>query len=279
MSTADVEGMASAMRAQGLKPKSVHNVLVFLHGVFEHATERGWTNDNPVHRATRPWRQRARGANPDLQFLTMSELEAVLRAIPDKPWGAFPLHRGRAGPAPPPPPTCSGRSCARWLLAAALSGLRRSELLGLRWRDVDWEPQRLRVRNAYVLGEHSSAGKSDLSMIHPDSLTKARRDAGLTQDELAERAAAISHTWLSSHQPGHEPGPLCADLATYIEPVRIARSNEPSTGNYSDSPTASRALLGSRNSRTRITLPLLNSTIQAIADSVMAPLSLPRPRR
>ena len=45
---------------------------------------------------------------------------------------------------------------------------------------------------------------------------------------------------------------------------------------YSDSPTASRACLGSRYSRTRITLPLLNSTIQAIADSVIAPLSLPR---
>jgi integrase len=44
-----------------------------------------------------------------------------------------------------------------------MTGLRRSELLGLRWRDVDWEAQRLRVRNAYVLGEHSSAGKSDLS--------------------------------------------------------------------------------------------------------------------
>ena len=44
-----------------------------------------------------------------------------------------------------------------------MTGLRRSELLGLRWRDVDWQAQRVRVRNAYVLGEHSAAGKSDLS--------------------------------------------------------------------------------------------------------------------
>lgn len=49
------------------------------------------------------------------------------------------------------------------VLTAAMSGLRRSELLGLRWRDVDWEAQRLRVRNAYMLGAHSKAGKSDLS--------------------------------------------------------------------------------------------------------------------
>ena len=49
------------------------------------------------------------------------------------------------------------------VLTAAMSGLRRSELLGLRWRDVDWEAQRIRVRNAYVLGEHSGEGKPDLS--------------------------------------------------------------------------------------------------------------------
>ena len=49
------------------------------------------------------------------------------------------------------------------ILAAAMSGLRQSELLGLRWRDVDWGAQRIRVRNAFVRGEHSSEGKSDLS--------------------------------------------------------------------------------------------------------------------
>jgi integrase len=49
------------------------------------------------------------------------------------------------------------------ILAAAMTGLRQSELLGLRWRDVDWGAQRIRVRNAYVRGEHSSEGKSDLS--------------------------------------------------------------------------------------------------------------------
>jgi integrase len=165
VSSSDVEAIASAMLASGLKPKSVHNVLVFLHGVFEHAIERGWTNDNPVRRAARPRRRRARGANPDLQFLTMSELEAVLRAIPDEVVQRVPApsRRGRAGPAPPPPPDVLSPVLRVLVLTAAMSGLRRSELLGLRWRDVDWEAQRLRVRSAYVLGEHSTAGKSDLS--------------------------------------------------------------------------------------------------------------------
>jgi integrase len=49
------------------------------------------------------------------------------------------------------------------VLAAAVTGLRQSELIGLRRRDVDWGSQRIRVRNAYVRGGHSSEGKSDLS--------------------------------------------------------------------------------------------------------------------
>ena len=49
------------------------------------------------------------------------------------------------------------------VLTAAMTGLRQGELLGLRWRDVDWSAQRIRVRNTFVRGEHSAAGKSDLS--------------------------------------------------------------------------------------------------------------------
>ena len=49
------------------------------------------------------------------------------------------------------------------LLAAGTTGLRQSELRGLRWRDVDTRAQRVRVRNAWVRYEHSGEGKSELS--------------------------------------------------------------------------------------------------------------------
>ena len=49
------------------------------------------------------------------------------------------------------------------MLTAGTTGLRQSELLGLRWRDVDMRAQRVRVRNAWVRYEHSGEGKSDLS--------------------------------------------------------------------------------------------------------------------
>jgi integrase len=37
-----------------------------------------------------------------------------------------------------------------------MTGLRQGELLGLRWRDVDWLAGKLRVRRAYVRGEFGS---------------------------------------------------------------------------------------------------------------------------
>jgi hypothetical protein len=49
------------------------------------------------------------------------------------------------------------------ILTAGTTGIRQSELLGVRWRDVDVAAQRIRVRNAWVRGEHSGEGKSELS--------------------------------------------------------------------------------------------------------------------
>lgn len=39
------------------------------------------------------------------------------------------------------------------ILAAAMTGGRQGELLALRWRDVDWLVQKVRVRRNYVRGE------------------------------------------------------------------------------------------------------------------------------
>jgi hypothetical protein len=81
---ADVETIAAAMLDAGLAPKTVRNVITFMHSAFEHAIDRGWTTQNPVRRASRPKCRRAGDANPDMQFLTVAELEAVLREIPDE---------------------------------------------------------------------------------------------------------------------------------------------------------------------------------------------------
>lgn len=165
VSTERVETLASGLLTSGRSAKTVRNLLTFLYSIFEHAIANGWCQENSVRRAARPKRRRAGDASPDLQFLSVPELEAVLRAIPDEVVNRAPAptRRGRGGPAPPPPPDSLGPVLRVVILAAALTGLRQSELLGLRWRDVDWTAQRIRVRNVYVRGEHSAEGKSDLS--------------------------------------------------------------------------------------------------------------------
>lgn len=85
---------------KGLAPKTVRNILGFLHQVFEHGIARKLIRDNPVRHAEKPGRKKS-GANPDLQFLTVSELEAVIRQIPDevvirKP---KPTRKGHRGPS------------------------------------------------------------------------------------------------------------------------------------------------------------------------------------
>lgn len=153
-----------ALLKKGLAAKSVRNIIGFLHSIFEHGIDRGWIADNPVRRAERPGRRRS-AVNPDLQFLTVAELHAVIEVIPDEivVRQPAPMRKGRRGPAPPPPPDVLGPVLRVVTLAAAMTGLRQSELIGLRWRDGDWGSRRIRVRNTYVLGEHSTDGKSELS--------------------------------------------------------------------------------------------------------------------
>jgi hypothetical protein len=45
--------------AAGSNPKTVRNVMTFLHSVFGLAVRKGWAPSNPVEDAARPRRRRA----------------------------------------------------------------------------------------------------------------------------------------------------------------------------------------------------------------------------
>jgi len=157
----DVEAFTVALMHKELAPTSVRNVLSYLHAVFELAVAHEARVDNPGRHAAKPQRRRAGDINPDLQFLSVAELEAVIRPIPDE--------------VVYPEPARTRKRMV--VLTAAMTGLRQSELLGLRWKDIDWGAQRIRVRNTYVRGEHSGDGKSDRS---------ARRSVPMADRVVAE---------------------------------------------------------------------------------------------
>jgi integrase len=131
ITTADVESyLARALATRSVK--TARNELGLLHGIFEFAQRRGVATRNPCRAVDKP---EAPARDADIRFLDLTELEALLRAVPDDHLGAV----------------------ERVLyLTAATTGMRQGELLGLRWMDVDWPGRRIRVRRSYVRGEHGT---------------------------------------------------------------------------------------------------------------------------
>jgi integrase len=126
----DIERYVAVKQAEGLAIKTIRNHINTMHSVFEIGVRRGWCPTNPVKAADRPTVKRS---ETRLRFLDQPALERLLETpFPDD---AF----GRIEPA--------------LYLVAAMSGLRQGELLGLRWRDVDFGANRLRVVSPFVRGE------------------------------------------------------------------------------------------------------------------------------
>jgi integrase len=117
-----VREFMKALLAKDLSPKTVLNVMVVLKEMLKHAVQWGYLDANPAHYAERP-----RGEDQEMQILTRPEIRRLLDAA-DEPVRTL-------------------------ILCAVLTGMRRGELLGLRWEDVDLERHRLFVRRALWRGK------------------------------------------------------------------------------------------------------------------------------
>ena len=125
----DVEGFIRHLLGLGKAPKTVKNYLGVLYSILDLAARKKWIASNPCSEIESTPRV---APQVDIRFLDETELEALLRAEQDDELG---------------------RVLRVMYLTAALTGLRQGELLGLRWRDVDWQARQVRVRRAYVRGE------------------------------------------------------------------------------------------------------------------------------
>jgi integrase len=124
----------------GLSRKTIVNHLNFAHGVFGFAVKHGWCTSNPVAATDRPEME---PTDPDIRFLDLAELEALLRAAAEL--ASTPAEGEEE-------PDVRAHTDHALYLTAAMTGIREGELVALRWRDVDWSASLIRVRRNYTRG-------------------------------------------------------------------------------------------------------------------------------
>jgi integrase len=107
-----------------LSPKTVRNVHVMIHRALERATARNLIPRNPAAQTEKPKAKR-----PEMRPWTVEETERFLRAS-------------------------EGNRLHAAYLVMATTGLRRGEVLGLTWADVNLDEARLSVQRALVLVGH-----------------------------------------------------------------------------------------------------------------------------
>lgn len=167
----DIERYIAAKR-RTLATKTIRNHLGTMHSVFELGLRKQWCQKNPVKLADRPVIKKT---ETRIKFLEQSELERVLSA--DYPRDAF----GAIEPT--------------LYLTAAMTGLRQGELLGLRWRDVDFAARRVRVVAPYVRGEFNDPKSEDSGRSVPMADRVADALAALREQSLyrAESELVFAH--------------------------------------------------------------------------------------
>lgn len=175
---------------QGLAPKTVRNIVGSLHKALADAVAWGLLARNPADAAALPRAPRA-----DMRVWTGAQLAAFLASVRHDR-----LHAG-------------------WVLLAT-TGMRRGELLGLRWTDVDLDAGRLAVRQALLTIDYT------VTVSEP----KTRRGHRSVALDAGTVAALRAHR----HQQRHERlawGPSWADTGlvftrpdgTLIHPQRLSK--------------------------------------------------------
>jgi len=120
---AHLKAVYQRMAAAGLAKKSVHNAQVVLYRALQDAVDDGLIPTNPAERAHTMRRSTRR-----LDVSTADEVRAFLASTNGQPLSPM------------------------WRLAL-MPWMRRGELLGLRWRDIDLASGVLSVRQARVRGD------------------------------------------------------------------------------------------------------------------------------
>ena len=122
----DVKRFIASLVAQGLKKRTIHNILTPLKEAYHHAIDDGLALVNPATNLGR-FVSTPTSADSHIDPLTSEEVRTLLCIAEDRFPLVYPL-----------------------LLCAVRTGMREGELIGLQWCDVDFQGQFIEVRRAVV---------------------------------------------------------------------------------------------------------------------------------
>ncbi len=133
MEPEDVIDLVALLERKRRAPATVRVVVATLSAlfVFAKAPYRRWVTFSPCEGIELP----ATPEPTEIRYLTLPQIDKLIAHVRPGPFA----HLDRA-----------------IFITAVMTGLRKGELVALRWRDVDWEARRVRVRRSYTYGEFST---------------------------------------------------------------------------------------------------------------------------
>ncbi|MGE0823294.1 MAG: tyrosine-type recombinase/integrase [Candidatus Binatia bacterium] len=163
-----VQGYISQKKTEGkVSPKTINNTLVPLKEMLKHAVRWGYLRENPALYVEKPRVERR-----EMEFLTPEDIRILLAHV--RP------------------------HCYVFFLSAALTGMRRGELLGLQWGDIDWHQSQVHVRRSLYFETHRKGKERKWRFLTPKSKNSIR----------VINMSPILSLELKKHKLAQQPGPF-----------------------------------------------------------------------
>jgi integrase len=174
--------LAGKAKGTGISERSIKHTHSVLHSTLEHAVDAGKLARNPARRLPRASQPNPR--NAEMKTWTADELRAFFAAVDGD----------RLRPA---------------FVVAALTGVRRSELCGLRWEDVDLDRQVLAVRRGLVTAGYAvhegepKSGRARTVALEAETVAVFRRHrAAQLEDRLAGGESWVDSGYVFTRETG-----------------------------------------------------------------------------
>ncbi len=155
---------ANERTGKPLAPKTIRHNLSLISDVFSYAVKMGVVADNPCMKVTIP-----KGEVKEKQIYTPAEVERFLTLLNDEP--------------------LKYRTFFNLMI---YSGFRRGEMLGLEWKDIDFENNVISIRRTSnytakkgVYTDTTKTKKSQRSLKFPQAIMDMLKEYKAEQDELA----------------------------------------------------------------------------------------------